>query len=350
MRDDARDARASCIAATPITSTVGLGAEAGGEQRAGRAAAGTRAARRRRASARGRRASARSRRRGRSRRRRRRRAASPMTASSDHAAPAPEHAAEHVAAEEVGAERRRRALGRCVRDADRARSGAVRRDERPEERDQQRRARARRAPTVAGCPVRRGSASASRAIARRVTAPSAASARAARRARSATMLIEDVEGARSASRATATSRDVADRDRVDELLARCRGRRTAYSTMTMPPTSHWMCQREHLHGRRERVAQRVARDHAPLGDAVQPRHLRRSPSAAPRPCRRAPSASHVRRASPPSRRQHRQHERRRACESGLSPGGTSATGGSSVEPGEEDERSAACRSRTRAAR
>ena len=32
-------------------------------------------------------------------------------------------------------------------------------------------------------------------------------------------------------------------------------------------------QREHLHGRRERVAQRVLSRHAPLADAVQPRHL-----------------------------------------------------------------------------
>ena len=95
----------------------------------------------------------------------------------EHAAPAPEHARQHVAAEEVGAEPRLGARP-LVRRADRL-VERMRREVRPEDRDEQDERAARSRPTEAGAGARE---------AQPLThCRSAASARPARRARSATM-------------------------------------------------------------------------------------------------------------------------------------------------------------------
>ena len=207
-----------CTIATPSDERAVARARRPSRARAGRAAAGTASStstdahqQRRRA------ASACSRRRGRSR--------APHDVGEErrepgqreHAAPAPEHARQHVAAEAVGAERARRAraLVRQCRSA--ARADAARSTAR----------RARRARTSASSDRRRSrhaGAGAREARAGSLIAAVRSFGTSRTTSRSATMLSDDVDG-RDQHRDRLHGAHVADRDRVDELLAEARDRR-----------------------------------------------------------------------------------------------------------------------------
>ena len=123
------------------------------------------------------------------------------------------------------------------------------------------------------------------------------------------------------------------RDRVHELLADARvGEEVLDDDDAADQVLDVL--REDLDARRERVAQRVAPDDAPLAEAVQPRHL---DVVRPQHLDHAgPHHADRRRERHAEQRQHRQHEHVRLRERAR-PGRDERDRRQHVEPGEEDE-------------